>query len=115
MLKVLKYQFKLFIFLLVLTVVPLTLIYEFLPYEFDESYYFFLTLLVGLRFSFFKGQAYLDKVKKNIRDDMTAELGRIPSTNEMVKRVNEVVSSRDYVFGLCGVLIVLVVALYGKL
>lgn len=112
---ILKHQYKIFTFLVFICVIPLVLIYQFLPEEFNKSYYFFLTLLIGLRFSFFKGTLYLEKVKKSVRDDLNREMGRIPSTNDIVKRVDEVVTTRDYVFGLCGVLIILIAALYGNL
>jgi hypothetical protein len=112
---ILKHQYKILAFLLLITVIPLILIYQFLPEEFDKSYYFFLTLLIGLRFSFFKGTLYLEKVKKTVRDDLNREMGRVPSTNDIVKRVDEIIATRDYVFGLCGVLVILVSALYGNL
>lgn len=115
MISILKYQYKLFIFLFCISILPLTLVYLYLPGEFDKSYYFFLTLLVGLRFSFFKGGLYLEKVRSNMRDVLAKEMGRIPSTNEIVKRVDDVVKSRDYAFGVSAVLVILITALFGKL
>ncbi|OIQ17545.1 MAG: hypothetical protein BM556_12135 [Bacteriovorax sp. MedPE-SWde] len=110
-----KLQYKLFLFLFFVTVLPLVAVYQFLPDEFDKSYYFFLTFLVGLRFSFFKGNEHMEKVKKSVREALISEMGRVPSTNDIVKRLDEVATTRDYIFGVCGLCIILISALYGNL
>jgi hypothetical protein len=110
-----RLQYKVFLLLVLLTTVPLLLVYLFSPYEWDNLYWLFLTLLFALKVIFYKDGPYKSKVSAGVRDKLTKELKRVPSKMEVVNRVEDLVQARDAMLVASGILIVLVSIVFGKL
>ncbi len=110
-----RLQYKLFLSLHFFCVLPLFLIYQFSPYPFDNLYFLFLALLLCLRIILFKDDTYLASLKKSVPTALASELGRVPSSSEIVVRVKAHLDSREYIFMIPGVLILVVAIIFGKL
>ena len=71
-----RLQYRLLITLLFICVVPLLLIYIFVPYRIEHLHFIFLTLLIGLRITFFGDVTYKLRLEKVVSINLAKELKR---------------------------------------
>lgn len=110
-----KLQFKLLLILLVLTTVPLLLIYLYSPYEWKNLYWLFLTFLVALKVVFYKEGPYKKKISSEVREGLTKEMNRVPSKMEVVNRVEDMINARDAMLLTSALSIIVITVIFGKI
>jgi hypothetical protein len=97
-----------------LFVLPLWLLFEFSPYPLPKVQYFVIGIIYLSNYVFFKESRYRAKIEKKVESQLKNELNRTPSKNEIIIRINTIVSHRFYSL-LCAVFGVLtLMIIYGE-
>ena len=111
----LKLQSVLFIVIFLVTVLPLTLVFKYSPYQIEGIQYLFLVILLGLKVIFLKDRSYKRKIRKKVKTSLDKELGRPSPGNLLVKRVEDYENAQDVVLGLTAISILFVCVYFNKL
>jgi hypothetical protein len=110
-----KLQFKLFIVLNLVVILPLLLVYLYSPYEWKNLYWLVLTFLFALKIIFYKDGPYKKEISQTMREKLLVELGRPPSKTEVVNRIEFMITARDVVIITIGVFVIFLTLFFGKL
>jgi short subunit fatty acids transporter len=110
-----KLQFKLITSLTILCIIPLWSFYQFSSFNVDYLYMVFFALLFIVRLLQPKEAHYRKVIKNRIVNRLEKELNQRPNTNQIIKRSNEYVESRDFAIIFTGAIIFLITIYFGKL
>lgn len=106
----LKNQYLYIIILYTVFVLPLGLFFEFSPYPLPKVQYFVLGLIYMSNYVFFKETTFRAKIEPKVVEQLKREMNRAPSKNDIIARVNLIVSHRFYalltaMFGVLGLML----------
>ncbi len=107
-------QAHLFVILFFLSSLPYIIMLKYLPFQVEYLYLFFIILLLVIRIGLFTDTSLKIKLGNSIREELRVELGKIPSTNQIVKREMDHFASRDLAFSINVAIILFITALFGK-
>ncbi|OUR99764.1 hypothetical protein A9Q84_01690 [Halobacteriovorax marinus] len=110
-----KLQYKLFLTLILLVIVPLVLVYLFSPYEWDNLYWLALTFIFALKVVFYKEAPLKKKLIGEVRERFISKTGKVPSKMQIVRGVDEIIVARDVMLVSVGVCVLIVTLFFGKL
>lgn len=105
---------KLFLFLFSITVLPLTLIFQFSPWEIPQIQYLFLGLLLVIRIVFFRQDEYKKNIKMVARERLRLKIGRVPSDPEIIDYIEKILNGRNVSFVAVTILTFFISVVYGK-
>ncbi len=91
-------DFKLFLFLCSVTVIPLGLILKFSPWELPQIQYFFLGLLFVIRIVFYREEEFKKNLKPAAKSALQKKIGRVPSDPETIDYIDKKVAGRNVAF-----------------
>lgn len=110
----LKHQVRYLLFLLALFVAPLALFFQFSTYELPKVQYVVLASLFASQYFFYRKSEYKQKIEKQVVTVLKDELGRVPSKNEIVQRLDKIVSLREVSIALTALCIVCIMLIFQR-
>jgi len=110
-----KLQFKFFVILCLICLLPLWAFYQFANFKVDYIYLGFFAILLIIRLLQPKEDHYRKIMTNKILHGLEKELNQTPNTNQIVKRSNEYVESRDFAIIFVAALIFLITIYFGKI
>jgi uncharacterized membrane protein YkgB len=110
-----KIQWKRLFVYLSISCIPLLALYEFLPYKIDHLHTAFIAILVCMKLFSNNEYQYRKNLKEIVKIGLQKELKKTPSKQQIIKRENDYVTSRDIMLAISLLGVVIIAIIYNRI